>query len=154
MTTPTQYAQPQTEIDPREIRLKLGDIILAYTILRIVFGINIFVHGLVRLNNIPGFVQSQVGLYEGLPVPAFLIAGPAFLIPIIEFATGLLMIIGLETRKALIAGFILMMPLMFGVCLLQKWDIAGLQLIYCLVYFILLIGHPYDLISLDRLRRR
>ena len=94
MTTPTPYTKPRTEIDSREIRLRPGDIILAYAILRIIFGINIFVHGLVRLNNIPGFVQSQVGLYDGLPVPEFLIAGPAFLIPIIEFATGLLMIVG------------------------------------------------------------
>jgi thiosulfate dehydrogenase [quinone] large subunit len=139
---------------PSEIKLRSQDIILAYTFLRIVFGINMFVHGLVRIGNIPGFVQSQVGLYEGLPVPEFLIAGPAFLIPIVEFIIGLLMIIGLETRKALIAGSLLMMPLMFGVCLLQKWDVAGSQLTYCLILFVLLIGFPYNLISIDRFRKQ
>ncbi|MGB3402825.1 MAG: hypothetical protein WBA77_09045 [Microcoleaceae cyanobacterium] len=58
-----------TQKYPSEIKLRSEDIILAYTFLRIVFGINMFVHGLVRIGNIPGFVQSQVGLYEGLPVP-------------------------------------------------------------------------------------
>lgn len=139
---------------PSEIKLRPQDLILAYTFLRIIFGINLFVHGLVRIGNIPGFVQSQIGLYEGLPVPSFLIAGPAFLIPIVEFIIGLLMIVGLETRKAIIAGSLLMMPLMFGVCLLQKWDVAGTQLIYCLVLFVLLIGYPYNLISLDRWRKQ
>ncbi|MEL7038701.1 MAG: DoxX family protein [Cyanobacteria bacterium J06592_8] len=142
-----------TENYSPEIRLRQADIIIAYAILRIVFGINIFVHGLVRIGNIPGFVESQVGLYEGLPVPEFLIAGPAFLIPIVEFVTGFLMILGLATRPALIAGFLLMMPLMFGVCLLQKWDVAGSQLIYCLVFFVLIVALPYNLISIDRVRK-
>ena len=42
-----------------------------------------------------------------------LIAGPAYLIPIVEFAVGILLILGLQTRKALIANFLLMMTLSF-----------------------------------------
>ncbi|NJO46999.1 MAG: DoxX family protein [Oscillatoriales cyanobacterium RM2_1_1] len=137
-----------------EIRLRQGDIALAYALLRIVFGINFFVHGLVRIGNIPGFVQGQIDLYQEIAIPSFLLAGPAFLIPIVELIVGFLLILGLKTRIALIAGFLLMMPLMFGVCLLQKWDVAGSQLTYCLIYFILLAAHQYDLISLDHWRRR
>ncbi|MEL6461046.1 MAG: DoxX family protein, partial [Cyanobacteria bacterium J06621_15] len=62
---------------------------------------------------------------------------------------GILLILGLQTRKALIANFLLMMTLMFGVCLLQKWDVAGSQLIYNIVLFILLAGCSFNLISVD-----
>lgn len=142
-----------TQTNYSEIRLRPNDIALAYLLLRIVFGINFFVHGLVRINNIPGFVQSQVDLYQELPIPPFMVAGPAFLIPIVELVVGFLLILGLQTRIALIAGSILMMFLMFGVCLLQMWDAAGSQLIYCLIYFILLVAHQYDWFSIDRMRK-
>lgn len=132
-----------------KINLRNSDIVLAYTFLRLVFGINMFVHGLVRIGNISGFVDSQVGLYKDIAIPPLLIAIPAYLIPIVEFAVGLLLILGLQTRKALIANFLLMMTLMFGVCLLQKWDIAGSQLVYNLVLFILLAGCSFNLISVD-----
>ena len=131
------------------IVLRRQDIILAYTLLRLVFGINFMVHGLVRIGNIPGFVASQVALYEGLPVPEFMIAIPAFLIPPVELIAGFLMIIGFQTRSAIIAGFVLMLPLMFGVCLLQKWDTAASQLIYCGIFFILLAGYACNEISVD-----
>ena len=136
------------------VQLRTPDIVIAYTLLRLVLGINIFVHGLVRIGDIPGFVQSQVALYKDIAIPDFMIAGPAFLIPIIELIAGFLMIIGLKTRNALIAGFALMLPLMFGVCLLQNWSTASSQLIYCLVYFVLLVGYPYNRISIDQLRHR
>ncbi|MFY7803895.1 MAG: hypothetical protein ACOVQ7_10745 [Limnoraphis robusta] len=57
------------KLNETPILLRRQDIILAYTLLRLVFGINFMVHGLVRIGNIPGFVASQVALYEGLPVP-------------------------------------------------------------------------------------
>ncbi|MEB3279986.1 MAG: DoxX family protein [Lyngbya sp.] len=131
------------------ILLRRQDIVLAYTFLRLVFGINFMVHGLVRIGNIPGFVASQVALYEGLPVPEFMISIPAAFIPIVELVAGVLMIIGFQTRNAIIAGFGLMLPLMFGVCLLQKWDTASSQLIYCVIFFILLAGYTFNQISVD-----
>ena len=134
----------------QKVKLRNSDIVLAYTLLRLVFGISFFVRGLIRIGNISGFVESQVSLYKDIPVvPQLLVAAPAYLIPVVEFAVGILLILGLQTRKALIAGFLLMLPLMFGVCLLQKWDLAATQLIYCIVYFILLAGSSFNLISLD-----
>ena len=52
-----------------KIQLRNSDIVLAYTFLRLVFGINMFVHGLVRIGNIQGFVNSQVGLYKDFGIP-------------------------------------------------------------------------------------
>ncbi|NEP90872.1 MAG: DoxX family protein [Okeania sp. SIO2C2] len=132
------------------IFLKRKDVTLAYTLLRIVFGINFFVHGLVRIGNMGGFIQSMVDRFQEL-APSFVIIPFAALTTPVELISGFLMIIGLQTRNAIIAGFLLMMPLMFGVCLLQQWDIASSQLIYCLVFFILLAGCSLNTISIDRL---
>ena len=135
------------------IFLKRKDVTLAYTLLRIVFGINFFVHGLVRVNNMGGFIQSMVERFQDIAVPSFVILIFAALITPVELVSGFLMIIGLQTRNAIIAGFLLMMPLMFGVCLLQQWDTASSQLIYCLVFFILLAGCSLNTISVDQLIR-
>ncbi len=78
-----------------------------------------------------------------------MISIPAFFIPIVELISGVLMMIGLQTRNAIIAGFTLMLPLMFGVCLLQRWDTASSQLIYCIVFFILLSGYSFNSLSVD-----
>ncbi len=134
------------------IFLKRQDVTLAYTLLRIVFGINFFVHGLVRIGNMGGFIQSMVERFQEL-APSFVILPFAALTTPIELISGFLMIIGLQTRNAIIAGFVLMMPLMFGVCLLQEWDTASSQLIYCLVFFILLACCSLNSISVDRLIR-
>ncbi|MDJ0518773.1 MAG: DoxX family protein [Trichodesmium sp. MO_231.B1] len=134
------------------IFLKRQDVTLAYTLLRIVFGINFFVHGLVRIGNMGGFIQSMVERFQEL-VPSFLIVPFAAVTTPIELISGFLMIIGLQTRNAIIAGFVLMMPLMFGVCLLQEWDTASSQLIYCLVFFILLAGCSLNTISIDKILR-
>ncbi len=134
------------------IFLKRQDVTLAYTLLRIVFGINFFVHGLVRIGNMGGFIQSMVERFQDI-APSFIILPFAALTTPVELISGFLMIIGLQTRNAIIAGFVLMMPLMFGVCLLQQWDTASSQLIYCLVFFILLAGCSLNTISIDQILR-
>ncbi len=63
---------------------------------------------------------------------------------------GLLMILGLWTSVALIAGSLLMLALQIGTCLAQNWDVAGAQLIYVLLYFILLTYSERNRWSVDR----
>ncbi len=138
----------------KEIKLRRSDVVIAYTFLRLVFGVNFFNHGFTRIGNIPGFAESMVGLFKETFVPAILIRIPAYLIPPVELAIGLLLILGLATRGALIAGFSLMIVLMAGVTLLQDWDTATSQLIYCLVFFILLAANSFNTVSLDYLRNR
>lgn len=133
-----------------ELRLRRTDVIIAYTFLRVVFGVNFFNHGLTRIADIPGFAESMVQLYQDMFIPAVLVRIPAYLIPPVELVVGGLLIVGLATRKALMGGFTLMVVLMAGVTLLQNWDAAASQLIYCLVYFLLLAGSGLDAISLDR----
>ena len=46
------------------IGLKTRDIVAAYTLLRIVVGINYFNHGATRIFNIPGFMDAMVSTMQ------------------------------------------------------------------------------------------
>lgn len=129
--------------------LKTNDIVAAYTLLRIVVGINYFNHGATRIFNIPGFIDSMVGTMQDSWIPEFLVRINASLVPPVELIVGALITIGLFTRGALIACFILMAVLMYGITIIQNWDGASSQLIYNIVLFILLAGLNFNRISVD-----
>ncbi|MDJ0634567.1 MAG: DoxX family protein [Xenococcaceae cyanobacterium MO_188.B29] len=129
--------------------LRTIDIVAAYTLLRIVVGINYFNHGATRIFNIPGFMDAMVNTMQDSWIPEFLVRINAALVPPVELIVGALITIGLFTRSALIACFILMIVLMYGVTITQKWDVASSQLIYNIVLFILLAGVGFDRISVD-----
>lgn len=137
--------------EPAAIWLRRRDIILAYNFLRIVLGVNFFNHGFTRMGNIPGFAQSMVDMFQNTFVPEVLVRVPAMLVPIVELIGGLLVTLGLATQAALVTLFGLMIMLMYGVTLIQNWDAAGSQLIYCLVLFILIAANSFNTFSLDRL---
>ena len=130
-------------------RLRASDISLAYVLLRIVVGINYFNHGFTRLGSLPGFAGSMVGAMEGAWMPEILVRITAFLVPPVELVAGLLLLLGLFTRPALVALFVLMASLMYGVTVVQNWDAASTQLIYCLSLFVLLAGVGYNSFGLD-----
>lgn len=130
--------------------LRQRDLILAYALLRIIVGINYFNHGFTRIGNIPGFMDSMVSAMEGAWMPEFLVRINAALVPPVELIVGLLLILGLFTRGALIACLVLMAMLMYGVTVVQNWDAAGSQLIYDVILAILLAGSGYNRISLDQ----
>lgn len=136
------------------IWLRRRDIITAYTFLRIVFGINFFNHGFTRIGNMPKFAESMVQRFQDTFIPDVLVGAPALLIPPVELLVGLLLILGLATQGALVTGFGLMIVLMYGVTLLQQWDTATSQLIYCLIFFLLIAGNSFNTVSLDYLLQR
>ena len=131
------------------LHLKTRDIVAAYTLLRVVVGINYFNHGATRIFNIPGFMDAMVNTMQDSWIPEFLVRINAALVPPVELVIGALMIVGLLTRGALIACFILMAILMYGITIVQNWDGASSQLIYNIVLFILLAGLNYNRISVD-----
>lgn len=132
-----------------QINLKTRDVVAAYTLLRIVVGINYFNHGATRIFSLPGFIDSMVTTMQVAWIPEFLVRVNAALVPPVELVVGVLITIGLFTRSALVACFILMAILMYGVTIIQNWDAAGSQLIYNIVLFILLAGVGFNRISLD-----
>ena len=129
--------------------LKTRDIVAAYTLLRIVVGINYFNHGATRIFNIPGFMDAMVNIMQDSWIPEFLVRINAALVPPVELIVGALITIGLFTRASLIVCFVLMAVLMYGVTIIQNWDTASSQLIYNIVLFILLAGVSFNHISVD-----
>jgi thiosulfate dehydrogenase [quinone] large subunit len=130
---------------------KASDIVIAYTILRLSFGANILLHGLSRvLNGRPAFLAYLNHYFEHAHlIPAGMLPVFAAVLPWVETALGLLLMLGLFSRFTLIAGALVMTGLVIGTNLAQDWLVSGLQLPYCFIYYYLLIHLEQNSISLD-----
>lgn len=142
MTSPNET--PGTQSDRR----------LAYALLRAVIGVNLAVHGISRLLAGPhAFAASLVGMFHATPLPAWSVMFFGLVLPWIEAALGLLILLGLATRFALIAASLTILALTFGSTFRQDWQSAGLQLIYAAIYAALLAFRGHNAYSLDGIRR-
>ncbi len=127
-----------------------SDASIAYAIFRLTFGVNIGFRGIVRIAN--GLDNFTAGLLKQFAVTSFpLGAVDAFghTVPLVETVVGILLILGLWTRGALIIGGLMMTALTFGTMFLQNFDLAWLQLTYAMAFFGLLALRSWNLISLD-----
>ena len=128
---------------------------LAYGLLRIAFGVNFLGHGLFRiLSGVGAFAATTAEHMTKSPLPHGFVVGFGYGIPWIELLLGLGLIFGLLTRVVLVSGALFMMALTTGVTSNQQWDIAGQQLVYSLIFFLLLFLVEYNGVSLDGVLRR
>jgi thiosulfate dehydrogenase [quinone] large subunit len=128
---------------------------IAYSLLRITFGANISLHGLMRLlEGHATFLAYITKQMQGAPVPAWFLPLFSYALPYLEGSVGLLLLLGLFTRTALIAGALVILLLQIGSCLAQNWPVAGDQLVYALCFFILLSVVDRNRWSIDGLRER
>lgn len=125
---------------------------LAYFFLRITMGINFFGHGAIRLPKIPKFSDGMVEMFKDSILPQPLVYGFGTILPIAEFLIGILLIVGLYTRQALTAGAIVMIILIFGSCMIERFDNAGGQMLYAFMYFFLLFYIEHNYLSIDNKR--
>lgn len=110
-----------------------------YLVLRIAMGLNMLGHGGIRIfGNYTGFHDWIMKTFAESSMPLPLVSLTGWIIPPVEFVVGLLLILGLKTRAALWAGSGLMMMLIMGSCMIQNWEILGIQMIYVFLYAILL----------------
>jgi thiosulfate dehydrogenase [quinone] large subunit len=126
---------------------------IAYLLLRVLFGTNLFLHGVARL--IAGhaaFLAYVTKQMQGAPVPAWFLPPFSYVLPWIEGTVGLLLLIGLFTRNVLIVGTLVLLVLQIGSSLAQSWGVVGDQLIYALIFFILLSYIDRNRWSLDAAR--
>ncbi|HWO21809.1 MAG TPA: hypothetical protein VNO30_23730 [Kofleriaceae bacterium] len=110
---------------------------LAHLSLRLTLGVNIAVHGLVRVTDPLGFAEKLVELFAGV-LPRWAVLPFAAALPFLELAVGLAVLVGARLMHALFCGALVMTALTFGTCLRQDWPGAGLQLCYAIAYAILL----------------
>lgn len=123
---------------------------LAFSILRLTLGVNIFLHGATRIAGLDAFAQGVADQFASTFLPEALVYGfAASVIVPGEVLVGLLLILGLFTRWALAAGALLMTALVFGTALRQEWGTASTQMIYAAVYYGLHLFVGYNRFSLD-----
>jgi thiosulfate dehydrogenase (quinone) large subunit len=135
--------------------MRLSHQFLAYALLRIALGVNFAGHGLIRIHNgAAAFAQATAEHLAKSPLPPSLIYAFSYAIPFIEAILGLTLILGIFTRISLVCGAIFMMLLTVGVAANQQWDLAGQQLLYSVVFFLLLYLHEHNQFSLDSALRR
>lgn len=121
----------------------------AFLLLRLLAGLDFFGHGYARTftgSYLPGFAASMQKSMASAPLAPQLVLWTGYVIPIVEIVIGLMLLLGVFTRYALILAFLLMFVLMFGVTMKQDWNAAGQQIVYGLVLFVLLfLRERYDL---------
>ncbi|PKA13773.1 DoxX family protein [Leptospira meyeri] len=123
---------------------------LASLVLRIAIGTNLLGHGLVRIGNKYGVFREWIGtLFSDTPIPSTLISTMGYIIPPMELVLGVLILVGWQTKLSLLLASLLMCSLIFGMCLLEKWEIVGIQMIYMVCYFLALYSVENQILSID-----
>jgi len=127
-----------------------SDEVIAYVLLRAVAGVNLLMHGAGRLlAGKDAFSAHLAEQFARSPLPQTFVHAFGTVLPAVEGLIGLLLLMGLKTRWTLIAASLLMIVLTFGSALVQDWSAAGTQLMYALVFSVLLFFRRYNGWSLD-----
>lgn len=109
----------------------------AYAILRLSLGVNILLHGLVRLPHPLAFARTIAAQFAGTVVPEMATLGFSLALPFLESGIGLLLVLGWQTRWALRAGSLVMVALIAGTALRSDWHTLGVQVVYSIFYYLL-----------------
>jgi thiosulfate dehydrogenase [quinone] large subunit len=130
--------------------MRINDKYLAYALFRIAFGVNFAGHGLIRIyNGVGAFAATTAEHFAKSPLPHSLTFAFSYAIPFLEAVLGLTLILGVFTRISLVCGALFMMVLTIGVTANQQWDIASQQLLYSVVFFLLLYLIEHNALALD-----
>ena len=130
--------------------MRINDRSLAYALLRISLGINFAGHGLIRIHNgVAAFAQTTADHLAKSPLPPTFIYVFSYAIPFLEAILGLTLILGIFTRVSLICGTVFMMLLTIGVTANQQWEVGTQQLLYSVVFFLLLSFREHNALALD-----
>jgi thiosulfate dehydrogenase [quinone] large subunit len=113
---------------------------IAYLLLRLAIGASIFGHGLVRLPKLKTFSNWMLESFEKSMMPKMLVIPFSYILPIAEFGVGLMLILGLFTKPALIVGGVVMLALIFGTTLIENWEALPSQMMH-IAYFAVLLHY-------------
>ncbi len=123
---------------------------LAYLVLRLALGMNMFIHGVGRLGSrYDKFVGDTLTLFAKSPLPEWSVVAFVQVIPYFEAIIGLFVLVGFLSRYFYLLGSLLMLNLIFGMGVIQRWDIVGLQMTYVIIYFLLLFFNECNRYSVD-----
>ncbi|MFD2571717.1 DoxX family protein [Spirosoma soli] len=114
---------------------------LAQLVIRLGLGINMLMHGLVRIPKLNAFVTKTAAGFSATILPEQLTRAFLYALPFAEFASGLLILLGGQFSKwGYGLGGIIIASLLFGTTLKEDWGGAGNQLIYVIAFYLALRG--------------
>jgi thiosulfate dehydrogenase [quinone] large subunit len=123
---------------------------IAYALLRVVAGVNLLMHGVSRtLAGPANFAGKLVDQFAMTRLPPWSVWGFGLLLPSVEMLLGALLLPGVRTKPVLIGCGVLMVVLTIGSALVQDWSATGWQLVYGLVFSVLLFMRRYNGWSVD-----
>lgn len=126
----------------------------AYLILRLAIGLSMFMHGLVRLPKLKLFSDGMLKAFEHAMLPQALVLPFSYALPIAEFCVGLFIVLGLFTKKASIAGAIVMLCLISGTCLIENFGALPSQLIHIVFFAVLIQFIDNNSLAMDKLIKK
>lgn len=129
--------------------IKLSNNQLAFFLARITIGINLLVHGLVRLPKLSTFATGMAKGFENSHLPEFIVLPFGYILPFIETLLGTLLVLGFKTKYAAAAGFLLIAILILGSGLKEDWGAVGTQMVYAIFFFLLIKNLDHNRIALD-----
>ncbi|MBN8824951.1 MULTISPECIES: DoxX family protein [unclassified Spirosoma] len=114
---------------------------LALLVIRLGLGINMLMHGLVRIPKLGAFVaKTETGFAQTI-LPPMLTKTFLFTLPFVELTVGLLILVGGQFSKwGYFLGGLTVSALLFGTTLKEDWTTAGTQLIYIIAFYLALNG--------------
>ena len=118
-------------------------------------GVDMLMYGPTRIAaGAAHFAEGMTRQFAATSLPSPLVTAYGTALPFAEAALGVLLVAGLRTREAVVAGGLLMTVLVFGTSLQAKWDAVGLQLDCAALFAALLAFRCHDRWSLDHLLAR
>ncbi|WP_027384177.1 DoxX family membrane protein [Epilithonimonas caeni] len=108
----------------------MKDFKTTYFFLRLPIAISLLGHGLVRLPKLEMFSNWMVTSMEKSVIPSFMIVPFSYVLPIVEFLIGLLLLIGFQTRYIIYSGLTLMSVLILGSASIENWSAIEAQLLH------------------------
>jgi thiosulfate dehydrogenase [quinone] large subunit len=87
-------------------------------------------------------------------VPNAVVSLCGYALPFVELCIGLMLVVGIFTRVALVAGVLLMTILVFGSTTIESYSIIDEQLIHAAILGVLIAFLDQNAFSVDRARAR
>ena len=112
---------------------------LAQIVIRL--GINMLMHGAVRIPKLSAFVNKMAGGFADTILPDVLARSFLYVLPFVELTSGLLILLsGRFSKWGYFIGGLVIAALLFGTTLKEDWGTAGTQLVYVVAFYLALRG--------------
>ena len=126
---------------------------IGYFLFRLSIGVNMFFHGFMRpFTGLSAWEEPLAATFVDTYLPMPLVHAFLYVLPFFEMILGALLILGLFTRLATIAGTLMMLGLLYGNTARQDWATVGNNMHYVLYFTGMLAMHRFDWLALDNRR--